>query len=225
MPFFSIRYPRSVHPNNHRTLQHRTLRLTSHVKEYNHPPPFYRLCWAVLCERWRRHAHLNRSAHALRDRFGFSPAQSLRWLGIASAANYVGSSWRLCAGSTVTPIEVLRLAASPVAWLMLRFRFRRRLRCTSRLGCFSRVTPFASTQGTLATLYPTGNPYIERAHVMVHGQPRCSLRFLLAECSRNMLDGMSHTAAVRRSSERVRFSGMAVPTQGQEQRRRENRFR
>lgn len=145
--------------------------LTSHVKEYNHPPPFYRLCWAVLCERWAAFMLTSTAALMLCDRFGFSPAQSLRWLGIASAANYVGSlpggyvldrlgdSHRgFAIGSLLLLLGYVALSLPSASALYVAFGL--------LLAGHSLFKP--STQGTLATLYPTGNPYIERAHVMVH---------------------------------------------------------
>lgn len=63
----------------------------SHVQDFQHPRAFYRLCWAVLCERWAAFMLTSTVAVMMCDRYGLSASSSLRWLGIISAANYVGT--------------------------------------------------------------------------------------------------------------------------------------
>ena len=56
-----------------------------------HPHAFYRLCLAVLCERWAAFMLISTAALMLCERYRLPQADALYWLGIASAANYVGS--------------------------------------------------------------------------------------------------------------------------------------
>ena len=141
------------------------------AQEGKHPAPFYRLCWAVLCERWAAFILTSTAALMLCERFGFPSALSLRWLGIASAANYVGSlpggyvmdrlgdSRRgLAIGSLLLLLGYVALSLPSLSALYVAFAL--------LLAGHSLFKP--STQGTIASLYPSGNPHIEGAHVMLH---------------------------------------------------------
>ena len=143
----------------------------SHAHESKHPPAFYRLCWAILCERWAAFMLTSTAALMLCERFGFPSALSLRWLGIASAANYVGSlpggyvldrlgtSRRgLAIGSLLLLLGYVALSLPSLSALYVAFAL--------LLAGHSLFKP--STQGTIASLYPSGNPHIEGAHVMLH---------------------------------------------------------
>ena len=59
--------------------------------ESKHPPAFYRLCWAILCERWAAFMLTSTAALMLCERFQFSQTDALHLLGIASAANFTSA--------------------------------------------------------------------------------------------------------------------------------------
>jgi hypothetical protein len=110
-----------------------------------HPHAFYRLCLAVLCERWAAFMLISTAALMLCERYGLPPAVSLRWLGIASAAYYVGS---LPGGYLLDqnhqPVEESASGASSSCSVTSLCLFRIKLRCMSRLHCWSLAIPFTS---------------------------------------------------------------------------------
>lgn len=144
---------------------------TSHVKELKHPPPFLRLCWAVLCERWAAFMLISTAALMLCERFGFPRPDALRLLGIASAANYFGSlpggylldrTTNSRRGIGISSLILL------LGYIILSLPYRPALYASFALLFVGHSLYKPSTQRILAALYQTGDARIERAQVLIH---------------------------------------------------------
>ena len=136
-----------------------------------HPHAFYRLCLAVLCERWAAFMLISTAALMLCERYRLPPAVSLRWLGIASAANYVGS---LPGGYLLDRTTNARrgLGISSLILLLgyttLSLPYRPALYVAFALLFVGHSLYKPSTQRILAALYATGDARLEGAQVLLH---------------------------------------------------------
>ena len=143
----------------------------SHAHESKHPPAFYRLCWAILCERWAAFMLTSTAALMLCERFGFSQADALHLLGIASAANYVGS---LPGGYLLDRTTDSRrgLGISSILLLLgyttLSLPYRPALYVAFALLFMGHSLYKPSTQRTLSSLYATRDAGVEGAQVLLH---------------------------------------------------------
>lgn len=57
----------------------------------HHPPGFYVVCLAVLCERWAAYVLASSVVFMLCDRYGYARAEALRVAGLVNAASYLGT--------------------------------------------------------------------------------------------------------------------------------------
>ncbi len=134
-------------------------------------PAFYRLCLAVLCERWAAFMLISTAALMLCERFGFPRADALHLLGIASAANYVGS---LPGGYLLDRNTVPRrgIGISSLILLLgyttLSLPYRPALYVSFALLFIGHSLYKPSTQRILASLYATGDGRLEGAQVLLH---------------------------------------------------------
>ena len=143
----------------------------SHEQESKHPPAFYRLCWAILCERWAAFMLTSTAALMLCERFGFSPADALHLLGIASAANYVGSlPGGYLLDRTTDPRRGLGVSSLILlfGYTILSLPYRPALYAAFVLLFIGHSLYKPSTQRILAALYATGDARIEGAQVLIH---------------------------------------------------------
>ena len=144
---------------------------TSHIKASKHPSSFYRLCWAVLCERWAAFMLISTAALMLCERFGFPRADALRLLGIASAANYVGSlPGGYLLDRTTDPRRGLGVSSLILlfGYTFLSLPYRPALYVAFTLLFVGHSLYKPSTQRILAALYATGDARIEGAQVLLH---------------------------------------------------------
>ena len=143
----------------------------SQVQERKHPQAFNRLCLAVLCERWAAFMLISTAALMLCERFGFQRADALHLLGIASAANYVGS---LPGGFLLDRTTNARrgLGISSLILLLgyttLSLPYRPALYAAFALLFVGHSLYKPSTQRILAALYATGDARLEGAQVLLH---------------------------------------------------------
>jgi POT family proton-dependent oligopeptide transporter len=137
-----------------------------------HPHSFYRLCLAVLCERWAAFMLISTAALMLCERYGLPPAVSLRWLGIASAAYYVGSlpggyllgsnHQRSRRGIGIGSLFLL------LGYITLSLPYQAALYVAFALLFVGHSLYKPSTQRILASLYATGDSKLEGAQVLLH---------------------------------------------------------
>ena len=143
----------------------------SHAHESKHPPAFYRLCWAILCERWAAFMLTSTAALMLCERFGFSQADALHLLGIASAANYVGS---LPGGYLLDRTTDSRRGFGVISLILLfgytilSLPYRPALYAALALLFIGHSLYKPSTQRILSSLYATGDASVEGAQVLLH---------------------------------------------------------
>lgn len=136
-----------------------------------HPRGFYQVCLAVLCERWAAFMLISTAALMLCERYRLQQADALYWLGIASAANYVGS---LPGGYLLDHITVPRrgLGISSLILLLgyttLSLPYRPALYVAFALLFVGHSLYKPSTQRILAALYATGDVRLEGAQVLLH---------------------------------------------------------
>lgn len=143
----------------------------SHAQESKHPPAFYRLCLAVLCERWAAFMLISTAALMLCARFGFPRPDALRLLGIASAVNYFGSlpggylldrTTNSHRGISISSLFLL------LGYILLSLPYRPALYASLALLSVGHSLYKPSTQRILAALYPSGDSRIEGAQVLIH---------------------------------------------------------
>ncbi len=144
---------------------------TSYVEEHKHRPLFFRLCLAVLCERWAAFMLISTAALMLCERFGFPRPDALRLLGIASAANYFGA---LLGGylldRTFEPRRGLGISSLILllGYILLSLPYRPALYVSLALLSVGHSLYKPSTQRILAALYPSGDSKIEGAQILIH---------------------------------------------------------
>ena len=142
-----------------------------HALASKHPHAFYRLCLAILCERWAAFMLISTAALMLCERFGLPRADALRLLGIASAAYYVGS---LPGGYLLDRTTDARrgLGISSLilllAYTVLSLPYRPALYVSFALLFVGHSLYKPSTQRILAALYATGDARLEGAQVLLH---------------------------------------------------------
>lgn len=142
-----------------------------HVQESKHPRAFYRLCLAVLCERWAAFMLTSTAALMLCARFGLPKASALRMLGIASAANYFGS---LPGGYLLDRITDPHRGLSISSLLLLlgyttlSLPYRPALYLAFTLLFFGQSLFKPSTQRILLAHFPTEMHPLEGAQVLLH---------------------------------------------------------
>ena len=144
---------------------------TSYVEEHKHRPLFFRLCLAVLCERWAAFMLISTAALMLCERFGFARPDALRLLGIASAANYVGSlPGGYLLDRTTDPRRGLGVSSLILllGYTMLSLPYRPALYVAFALLFVGHSLYKPSTQRILAALYATGDARLEGAQVLLH---------------------------------------------------------
>ena len=144
---------------------------TSHIRASKHPSSFYRLCWTVLCERWAAFMLISTAALMLCERFGFARPDALRLLGIASAANYVGSlPGGYLLDQTTDPRRGLSVSSLILlfGYTILSLPYRPALYAAFVLLFIGHSLYKPSTQRILAALYATGDAKIEGAQVLIH---------------------------------------------------------
>jgi len=143
----------------------------SHLHESKDPSALFRLCWAVLCERWAAFMLISTAAVMLCERYGLPPAVSLRWLGIASAAYYVGSlpggylldrSTSSRRGIGIGSLFLL------LGYITLSLPYQAALYVAFALLFVGHSLYKPSTQRILASLYATGDNKLEGAQVLLH---------------------------------------------------------
>ncbi len=142
-----------------------------HALASNHPHAFYRLCLAVLCERWAAFMLISTAALMLCERFGLPRADALRLLGIASAANYVGSlPGGYLLDRTTDPRRGLGVSSLILllGYTMLSLPYRPAMYVAFALLFIGHSLYRPSTQRILAALYATGDARIEGAQVLIH---------------------------------------------------------
>ena len=142
-----------------------------HSLASNHPHTFYRLCLAVLCERWAAFMLISTAALMLCERFGFPRADALRLLGIASAANYFGSlPGGYLLDRTTDPRRGLGVSSLILlfGYTILSLPYRPALYAAFVLLFIGHSLYKPSTQRILATLYATGDARLEGAQVLIH---------------------------------------------------------
>ena len=136
-----------------------------------HPHSFYRLCLAVLCERWAAFMLISTAALMLCERYSLPQADALYWLGIASAANYVGSlpggylldrTTNAHRGIGIGSLFLL------LGYTTLSLPYRPALYVAFALLFIGHSLYKPSTQRILATLYATGDGRLEGAQVLLH---------------------------------------------------------
>ena len=136
-----------------------------------HRRDFYQVCLAVLCERWAAFTLISTAALMLCERFGFPRSDALHLLGIASAANYLGS---LPGGYLLDRTTGARrgLKISSLILLLgyttLSLPYRPALYVSFALLFIGHSLYKPSTQRILAALYPTGDARLEGAQVLLH---------------------------------------------------------
>lgn len=136
-----------------------------------HPRGFYQVCLAVLCERWAAFMLISTAAIMLCERYRLPQADALYWLGIASAANYVGA---LPGGYLLDHTTVPRrgLGISSLILLLgyttLSLPYRPALYVAFALLFVGHSLYKPSTQRILAALYATGDARLEGAQVLLH---------------------------------------------------------
>ena len=136
-----------------------------------HPHSFYRLCLAVLCERWAAFMLISTAALMLCERYRLPPAVSLRWLGIASAAYYVGS---LPGGYLLDRTTSSRRGIGIgnlfllLGYITLSLPYQAALYVAFALLVVGHSLYKPSTQRILASLYATGDSKLEGAQVVLH---------------------------------------------------------
>ena len=144
---------------------------TTHINASKHPSSFYRLFWAVLCERWAAFMLISTAALMLCERFGFPRADALRLLGIASAANYVGSlPGGYLLDRTTDPRRGLGVSSLILllGYTILSLPYRPAMYVAFALFFIGHSLYKPSTQRILAALYATGDSRLEGAQVLIH---------------------------------------------------------
>jgi len=142
-----------------------------HALASKYPHAFFRLCLAVLCERWAAFMLISTAALMLCERFGFPRADALRLLGIASAANYIGS---LPGGYLLDRTTDVRrgLGISSLSLLLgytvLSLPHRPALYFAFALLFVGHSFYKPSTQRIISSLYATGDSRLEGAQVLLH---------------------------------------------------------
>ncbi len=142
-----------------------------HSLASNHPHPFYKLCLAVLCERWAAFMLISTAALMLCARFGFPRPDALRLLGIASAVNYFGSlPGGYLLDRTTDPSRGLSVSSLILlfGYTILSLPYRPALYAAFVLLFIGHSLYKPSTQRILAALYATGDARIEGAQVLIH---------------------------------------------------------
>ena len=143
----------------------------SHAQESKHRPLFFRLCLAVLCERWAAFMLISTAALMLCARFGFPRPDALRLLGIVSAANYFGSlpggyllDWTTDSRRWLGVSSLILL----LGYTILSLPYRPAMYVAFVLLFIGHSLYKPSTQRILAALYATGDARIEGAQVLIH---------------------------------------------------------
>lgn len=132
------------------------------------PRGFYVVCLALACERWAAYVLASSVVLMLSERYGHSPAESLRLAGLVNAASYLGTlpgglladkklghrrALSLSAGLLTLGYALLILTSPWALWLSLAFLV---------LGG-ALFKP--STQAMITLVFPEGDPRFEAAQI------------------------------------------------------------
>jgi len=163
--------PTARRPSHNRLEPHSEVTGIYQMLAKEHPPALYQLCFAVLCERWAGFTLISTAALMLCERSGFPKADALRLWGCVSAASYLGS---LPGGHIVdrcrSPCRVLSssMLILLLGYLALSLPCRPAVLVAFGTIIIGQSFYKPSIQRTLASLYPTGDPRLEGAQVLLH---------------------------------------------------------
>lgn len=136
-----------------------------------HPPLFFQLCAAVLCERWAAFMVISTAALMLCERCGFTRADALRIWGAFSAASYFGSlpggyildrSGSRARGLWLSTLLLL------LGYLVLSLPYRRTVLVALGLLVVGHSLYKPSTQRLLSSIHQASDISPERAQIMVY---------------------------------------------------------
>lgn len=163
--------PSARRPSHNRPKSHSEATGIYQALRAAHPPALYQLCFAVLCERWAGFTLISTGALMLCERCGFPKPNALRLWGCISAVSYLGS---LPGGHLVdrcrSPSRALSSSMLVLAlgYLALSLPYRSAVLVAFGIIIIGQSLYKPSTQRTLASVYPSGDPRLEGAQVLLH---------------------------------------------------------